>query len=233
MRTSENRITTLDVLWEHERAAPEAWALDQAVPAAVQQRVEALVREGLIELADRQIRAELSARLSRPVRWAARLTSYGRDVLAYAHARPAEAPDGPEPGPGQRLVELRPAQMSAVRVFVGLARQLATPPAAGLAEQVRTASFSRGGNRWRLCLTDEQITSVAYGLHLHRLADSEAEANRFARDYGVTYRPSPDTRTPVPVVIGQQVSSGPERGTALAKEAAASGSSAPQRGVMG
>ncbi|MFD0440569.1 DUF6417 family protein [Streptomyces chartreusis] len=74
---------------------------------------------------------------------------------------------------------------------------------------------------------------VCVGLHLHRLANSEAEANRFARDYGVTYRPSPDTRTPVPVVIRQQVSSGAERGTALAKEAAASGSSPPQRGVMG
>src|SRR4051812_36395436 len=103
MRTSEKRIATLDVLWEHEQAARDAWALDQSVPAAVQQRVEALVGEGLVELADRQIRAELSARLSRPVRWAARLTSYGRDVRTYAHARPPESTGGPEPGPGEQL----------------------------------------------------------------------------------------------------------------------------------
>ncbi|MFI9829669.1 DUF6417 family protein [Streptomyces sp. NPDC051913] len=207
MRTSEKRITTLEVLWEQERAEREAWALDQAVPVAVQQRAEALVRDGLVELADMQIRAELSARLSRPVRWAARLTSHGRDVLTYAHARPEDATDGPEPGPRERLVELRPAQMAVARVFVGLASQLATPPAEGLAERLRTASFSRGDNRWRLCLTDEQITSVAYGLHLHRLASTEAEANRFARDYGVTYRPAPDTRNPIPVVIRQSAGS--------------------------
>lgn len=200
MRSSEKRITVLEVLHEHERAARHAWVVDEAVPASFQQSAESVVREGLAELADRDTRAELSVLAARPVRWAARLTSHGRDVLAYAHARPVTESDEPQPGPGERLVELRPAQMSAVRVFVSLAHELAMPAADGLAERVRTASFSRTDNRWRLCLTEEQITSVAYGLCLHRLTSSEAEANRFARDYGVAYRPDPVTRQPTSVV---------------------------------
>ncbi|MFF4363489.1 DUF6417 family protein [Streptomyces sp. NPDC001604] len=206
MRNSEKRIAMLDVLWEHEQAAHGAWALDHAVPVPVQQQVEALVGEGLVELADRQIRAEMSARLSRPVRWAARLTPYGRDVRTYAHARPPQPTGGPEPGPGEQLVELRPAQMDAVRVFVSLARDLATGPAEGLAERVRTAPFSRSGNCWQLCLTEEQTTSVAYALYLHRLSRSEAEANRFARDYNIVYRTVPATGTPVPVILGRRTS---------------------------
>ncbi|TXS44097.1 hypothetical protein EAO75_30235 [Streptomyces sp. uw30] len=54
-------------------------------------------------------------------------------------------------------------------------------------------------NRWCLYLTGEQVESVAYGLYLHTLAGSAAEANRFARDYGVVYRPEPGTRQPTPV----------------------------------
>ncbi|WP_328371488.1 MULTISPECIES: DUF6417 family protein [unclassified Streptomyces] len=41
---------------------------------------------------------------------------------------------------------------------------------------------------------------MAYGLHLHTLGGSAAEANRFARDYGVAYRPAPVTRQPAPTV---------------------------------
>ncbi|WP_206342299.1 DUF6417 family protein [Streptomyces ureilyticus] len=200
MRSSEKRIAVLEVLHEHERAARHAWVVDDAVPASFQQSAELVVREGLAELADRDTRAELSVLAARPVRWAARLTDHGRDVLAFAHAWLPTESDEPQPGPGERLVELRPAQMSAVRVFIGLAHELATPTADGLAERVRTASFSRTDNRWRLCLTEEQITSVAYGLCLHRLTSSEAEANRFAREYGVAYRPAPVTRRPMPMV---------------------------------
>ncbi|MGW0731823.1 DUF6417 family protein [Streptomyces sp. NPDC002851] len=206
MRHSEKRIALLDMLWEHEQAAREAWVVD-GVPVQDQQRVEALVSEGLVELADREICAELSARLSRPVRWAARLTSSGRDVRTYAHARPPQTFGEPEPGPGEQLVELRPAQMDAVRVFVRLAGDLTTGPAEGLAERVRTAPFSRSDNRWRLCLTQEQTASVAYALYLHRMSNSEAEANRFARDYGIVYRPSPTTGTTVPVILGRRTSS--------------------------
>ncbi|MEU6379563.1 DUF6417 family protein [Streptomyces sp. NPDC046909] len=205
MRHSEKRIALLDLLWEHEQAAGETWVVD-GVPVQDQQRVVALVNEGLVELADREVRAELSARLSRPVRWAARLTSSGRDVHTYAHAGPPQPFGAPEPGPGEQLVELRPAQMDAVRVFVRLAHALATGPAEGLAERVRTAPFSRSDNRWWLCLTQQQITSVAYALHLHRLTNSEAEANAFARDYGIVCRPSPTTGTPVPVTLSRRTS---------------------------
>ncbi|WP_329331202.1 DUF6417 family protein [Streptomyces sp. NBC_00663] len=195
----------LKVLYGHERGTHEAWVLDDAVPVSLQQSAEVAVRDGLVELADRETRAELSVLTCRPVRWAARLTSHGRDVLAYAHARPLEVTDAPQPGLGERLVELRPVQMSAVRVFVSLAHALATAPADGLAERVHGASFSRADNRWQLCLTAEQIASVAYGLYLHRLSGSEAEANRFARDYGVAYRPAQQDGTPILVVIGQGI----------------------------
>ncbi|MGQ4390129.1 DUF6417 family protein [Streptomyces sp. SAS_270] len=60
----------------------------------------------------------------------------------------------------------------------------------------------KDANRWQLCLTEEQIDSVAYGLYLHRLAVSEAEANRFARDHNVVFRPAPATRTPPAVRLG-------------------------------
>ncbi|MFJ9482739.1 DUF6417 family protein [Streptomyces mirabilis] len=46
------------------------------------------------------------------------------------------------------------------------------PSAKGLAEQVRSASCDHGIKRWRLHLTPEQITSVAYGLWLHRMTGS-------------------------------------------------------------
>lgn len=207
LRHSEKRIALLDMLWEREQAAREAWVLDVVVPVQDQQRVEALASEGLVELADREIRAELSARLSRPVRWAARLTSFGRDVRTYAHADPPQTAGELDPGPGEQLVQLRPAQMDAVRVFVSLARDLTTGPAEGLAERVRSAPFSRSANRWRLCLTQEQTVSVAYALYLYRLSNSEAEANRFARDYGIVYRPSPTTGAPVPRILGQRTDS--------------------------
>ncbi|MET9040602.1 DUF6417 family protein [Streptomyces mirabilis] len=45
-----------------------------------------------------------------------------------------------------------------------------------MAEQVRSASCDHGIKRWRLHLTPERITSVAYGLWLHRMTGSAAEA---------------------------------------------------------
>ncbi|GAX58719.1 hypothetical protein SO3561_10294 [Streptomyces olivochromogenes] len=102
-------------------------------------------------------------------------------------------------------MELIPSQMAALRVFVGLAGRLRVPPADGLAEQVRTASCDHGIKRWRLYLTEEQIASVAYGFWLHRMTGSAAEANRFAREYGIAHTPgrenalgsSPDLPRPV------------------------------------
>ncbi|MFC9635097.1 DUF6417 family protein [Streptomyces mirabilis] len=92
--------------------------------------------------------------------------------------------------PDRQLVELIPSQMTALRVFVGLADQLRVPLADGLAEQVRTASCDHGIKRWRLHLTQEQMGSVAYGLWLYRMTGSAAEANRFGREYGVLHSPA-------------------------------------------
>ncbi|MEU1516242.1 DUF6417 family protein [Streptomyces sp. NPDC005811] len=86
-------------------------------------------------------------------------------------------------------MELLPSQMAALRVFVALAGQLRTPPAPGLAEQVRVAVFNRGAGRWQLCLTRPQMESVAYGFWLHRLTGSASEANRFSREYAVAHHP--------------------------------------------
>ncbi|MET7979952.1 DUF6417 family protein [Streptomyces mirabilis] len=51
-------------------------------------------------------------------------------------------------------------------------------------------SCDHGIKRWRLYLTAEQMGSVAYGLWLHRMPGSAAEANRFAREYGVVHGPA-------------------------------------------
>jgi hypothetical protein len=104
-----------------------------------------------------------------PVRWAARLTPYGHDTLTYGCSRTrAEPPPGGEEADRQAM-ELIPSQMAAPRV----------------AEQVRAASCDHGIKRWRLHLTQRQMDSVAYGLWLHRMTGSAAEANRFACEYGV------------------------------------------------
>ncbi|MGW0875317.1 DUF6417 family protein [Streptomyces sp. NPDC002740] len=182
---------TLEALRTVRAAAKEAehgWVLDTAAPSP-QRSARALAREGLVETADRETRGELSAWESRPVRWAVRLSATGHDLLAYAGVRPAPTPLGP--GPGEQLVELAPSQMTALRVFVGLAGELKSPPATGLAEQVRTAVYDRGAMRWQLHLTQEQMDSAAYGFWLHRLTGSAAEANRFGRDYKVLFAPEP------------------------------------------
>ncbi|WP_142270031.1 DUF6417 family protein (plasmid) [Streptomyces sp. NBC_00080] len=150
-----------------------------------------------METAGRETRAELSAWEGRPVRWAVRLLATGHDLLAYAGVRPA--PMSLEPGPGERLVELAPSQMTALRVFVGLAGELKSPPATGLAEQVRTAPYDRGTRRWQLHLTQEQMESAAYGFWLHRLTGSAAEANRFGRDFGVLYAPGSEKDSPAAI----------------------------------
>ncbi|MFE5374551.1 DUF6417 family protein [Streptomyces mirabilis] len=100
------------------------------------------------------------------------------------------------------MVELIRSQMAALRVFVGLADQLRVPSADGLAEQVRAASCDHGIKRWRLYLTPEQVASVAYGLRLHRMTGSAAQANRFAREYGVVHSPVRDLGEGPPAARG-------------------------------
>jgi hypothetical protein len=83
--------------------------------------------------------------------------------------------------------------MDALRVFVSLtADHLYHAPAPGLEEQVRAAVHDRALGRWLLYLTRKQMESVAYGLWLHSMTRSVAEANRFGREYGIVYRPTPD-----------------------------------------
>ncbi|MFF9278934.1 hypothetical protein [Streptomyces griseosporeus] len=64
-------------------------------------------------------------------------------------------------------MELRSAQTDVGWVFVSLADHLQVPPADGLAELVRAAVHDRALACWLLCLTREQMESLAYGLWLH------------------------------------------------------------------
>ncbi|MFF2132473.1 DUF6417 family protein [Streptomyces olivochromogenes] len=188
MRNWERALSVLEALCERGQAAGHGWTLDTELLPSHQQQVNALESQGLVELACREDRAELSVLEGRPVRWAARLTPYGHDTLTYGCSRPrAEPPPGE--GADRQAVELIPSQMAALRVFVSLTGRLRVPPADGLAEQVRTAACDHGIKRWQLYLTTEQMESVAYGLWLHRMTGSAAEANRFGREYGVVHDP--------------------------------------------
>ncbi|MFE2320458.1 DUF6417 family protein [Streptomyces sp. NPDC059441] len=193
MRNWERALAVLEALCERGQAAGHGRTLDTELLPPHQQQVNALENQGLVELAEREDRAELSVLEGRPVRWAARLTPYGHDTFAYGCSRPRAEPPPCEAASDRQLVELIPSQMAALRVFVGLADQLRVPPADGLAEQVRAASCDHGIKRWRLYLTQKQMESVAYGLWLHRMTGSAAEANRFAREYGVAHSPARDS----------------------------------------
>jgi hypothetical protein len=150
-------LELLSVLAERQEAAEHGWVLDlDGVP---REGVLKAVASGLVELAERDERAELSARVGRPVRWAARLTGQGCDLLLYARSQNVAGPAAP--GPEHRLVELMPSQMDVLRVFTRLADRLQVPPAPDLDEQVRAAVQDRVSGRWRLYLTEEQMTSVA------------------------------------------------------------------------
>ncbi|MFF9229282.1 DUF6417 family protein [Streptomyces sp. NPDC014820] len=116
--------------------------------------------------------------------------------MTYLHASPAPTPHSTLPTAAEQVVELRPSQMDALRVYTNLMPVLRVPPADGLVERVRTAYFDRPNNRWRMALTAEQIETVAYAFYLRALSGSVAEANRFARDYGVSYRLDPSAGSP-------------------------------------
>ncbi|MGW2426254.1 DUF6417 family protein [Streptomyces sp. NPDC001709] len=134
------------------------------------------------------MRAELSVCEGGPVVWAARLTGHGRDALVYTEA--GRAPDRRPVGPagGEQLVELRRSEMDALRLYVHLGARLRVTRAEGLEEKVRTAC--QLGSRWVLYLNEEQIESVAYAFYLRSVGGFGAEANRFGREYGITFRPT-------------------------------------------
>ncbi|WP_331740047.1 DUF6417 family protein (plasmid) [Streptomyces sp. NBC_00015] len=197
MAADDKTLDLLRTVEARRRGAEHGWAVD-AVLAPVKQRVLNLADRGLIELADREERAALSAWEGRPVRWAARLAPDGHDLLLYAASRPRHTAPAGGPGPEHRRVELCLSQMAALWQAVSLGARLRRPLADGLTDEVRTACCDHRVKRWVLHLTDDQIASVAYVFWLHKTTGSALEANRFARDTGVTHRPAPARRTAIP-----------------------------------
>ncbi|MEV5842230.1 DUF6417 family protein [Streptomyces sp. NPDC051985] len=184
----EKTLEVLRAVRACEEDAQRGWALDWSL-TALRRRVGVLVGQGLLVVADRETRAELSAWEGRPVRWAVRLSAIGHDVIAFARSQPAPARS--EPAADARVVELLPSQMVVMQMYIGLFRagEISVQPAEGLAEQVRDAVHDRGAGRWRLHLTAVQMRSVAYAFWLHQMTGSAAGARRFSRDYGLAYRP--------------------------------------------
>ncbi|WP_146075309.1 DUF6417 family protein [Streptomyces sp. Ru71] len=172
------------MLRELERDREHGWVPASSLASAEQRAVDAAAGRGLVELADREMRAELSVYEGRPILWAARLSAHGHDVLTYIDASPAPAhqQQGAE---GERLVELYRQEMEALRLYVHIGERMRVPPAEGLAQRVRAAR--QLGNRWSLWLTEEQVESVAYVFYLRSMGGSVAEANRFVREYGVAF----------------------------------------------
>ncbi|MDX3119250.1 MULTISPECIES: DUF6417 family protein [Streptomyces] len=197
-------VTLLQAVAERQEAAGHGWALDWDL-RPVKQRVFNLAARGLVELAGREDRAELSAWEGRAVQWAARPTPCGHTLLLYSCLRPQPDPDAP--GPGLRRVELIPAQMTAVRLFVALTGRLRVPPADGLADRVRGARGEAGTNRHVLYLSQDQMESVAYGFWLHKLSGSALRGQPLRPR--LRHHPSPATR---PEACGRDAvgSPGPE-----------------------
>lgn len=187
-----SRVELLEMLRDVGTARGQAWVLFDDVSAGQRQAAEAAARRGLVEVAGQEALEELSVHEGRTVEWAARLTPEAHDALVYAQTTVVPNPWA-EPAQSERLVELRPSQMDVLRRYLSLTQQLRVPPAAGLAERVRTAYFDRSRSRWIMCLSEEQATSAAYAFFLHSVHGSVAEANRFAREYGTVYRADTST----------------------------------------
>ncbi|MCC5481242.1 DUF6417 family protein [Streptomyces barringtoniae] len=184
-------LEALRALRGHEEAAEHGWVLLGMLRPDHHKAVESAAGQGLVELAGREMRAELSVYEGGPVVWAARLTGHGRDVLVYTEASPAPDRQFGGPADGERLVELRRSETDALRLYAYLDARLCVPPADGPGEKVRTAR--QLGNLWVLYPNEEQIASVAYAFYLRSVGGSGAEANRFARQYGVTFHPDRST----------------------------------------
>ncbi|MFF1744867.1 hypothetical protein [Streptomyces mirabilis] len=99
MRNWEKTLSVLEALRERGQAAGHSWTLDTERFPPRQLQVNALENQGLVELADREDRAELSALECWPVRWAARLTPHGYDTITYGRSRPRAEPSPGEEGP--------------------------------------------------------------------------------------------------------------------------------------
>ncbi len=112
VRGGEQVLAALGVLDERARASVYGWVLAADV-LSVKQQVRGLADRGLVEIAGREDRAELSAWEGTVVLWAARLSPAGHDLLLYARTRPRPGNAVEEPDAGRRLVKLMPSQMAA------------------------------------------------------------------------------------------------------------------------
>ncbi|MEV4453911.1 hypothetical protein [Streptomyces mirabilis] len=114
MRSWESALSALEALCERGQTAGHGWTLDTEFVPPHQQHMSTLENQGLVVLAGREDRAELSALEGRPMRWAARLNPYGHDTLAYGCSRPrAEPRPGGEEADRQHLFSA-PAKRAAV-----------------------------------------------------------------------------------------------------------------------
>ncbi|MER6543138.1 DUF6417 family protein [Streptomyces sp. NPDC001250] len=193
-RTKDHQYVLLEALRTAHRASPHGWVTGTL--GLSRHSVEQLVATGLAEWADPSERAELSAYAGRPVVWAARPSSEGLDILLYTEARtrpPSQQPPSPEPEPGRKEVGLLPSEMTMLRLYLSLGGSLQHPPATGLDEAVRAAQFRKETNRWLLHVTEAQIASIAYAFYLEGHRGHVTAANRFSRNYGITYRPGTGT----------------------------------------
>jgi hypothetical protein len=105
MRSWERALAVLEALCERGQAAGHGWTLDTELLPPHQQQVNVLENQGLVELACREDRAELSVLEGRPVRWAARLPPYGHDTLAYGQSRPRAEPSPGEAASDRQLLD--------------------------------------------------------------------------------------------------------------------------------
>ncbi|MFF9819410.1 hypothetical protein [Streptomyces sp. NPDC014006] len=109
MNARQARLDALRSLREQETGSVYGWVLSTDVPPGLQQSLQSAAAQGLVELADREDRAELSAHEGRPVLWAARLSAQGHDVLTYLHASPDPTPHSTPCAAQEQMIELRPA----------------------------------------------------------------------------------------------------------------------------
>jgi hypothetical protein len=116
MRSRETFLEALRALRDHEEVAEHGWVLLGMLRPDHHKAVESAAGQGLVELADRRMHAELSVYVCRPFVRAARFTGHGPDVLTYARPAPSLATSLRGPLTGERLVELRRSEMDALRV---------------------------------------------------------------------------------------------------------------------
>ncbi|MFE6165682.1 DUF6417 family protein [Streptomyces sp. NPDC056486] len=173
----------------------DGWVV--AGPGLDERTTGPLVKLGLVRVAPRAERAELSVKSGRAVPWAVQLTDDGWDALLYARTR-AAPPAVEAPSPGLQQVGLRRSDLDALRRFLALRGRLHRGPAAGLESAVEAARFNAASNRWVVYVSGEQMESMARAFFLERLGGSAAPANRFARVYGVSYTPPSPLLTPEP-----------------------------------